>query len=41
MEFTEEERNFIKNLLNQLSFRPAAEDAEKTVKLVRSILDKI
>lgn len=41
MELTQEEKDFLKNLLNTLQLNPANKDAIKTVGFVQSILEKI
>lgn len=41
MEFTVEEKTFLKNLLSQLTLNPSSKDALKTVELVQGIIGKL
>lgn len=41
MEFTKEEKEFLSALLNQVSIKPTAPDALKTVNLIQAILGKL
>ena len=41
MEFTQEEKAFLVNLLNSLSLKPADKEALKTVEMVQSLLGKL
>lgn len=41
IELSVEATDFLKTLLSQLTCNPAAKDAEKTVRLVKEILEKL
>lgn len=41
MDLTQEEKDFLKNILSQISVKPSSPEAAKTVEMVQSILRKI
>ena len=41
MELEQSEKEFLVNLLSQLTIKPASEDAQRTVATIQSILGKL